>query len=92
MDTAINAPCIPNLLPGVEQQLILPSYNYWESPILGFVGISHGYILNLLIPGWKAHGLRVIYSQNSKGWMKPARADPRGDQYLHKEHFGASLL
>lgn len=36
MDTAINAPSIPNLLPAVEQQLILPGYSYWESPILGF--------------------------------------------------------
>lgn len=24
--------------------------------------------------------------------MKPARADPRGDLYLHKEHFGWSLI
>lgn len=36
MDTATNAASIPNLLPGVEQQLILPGYSYWESPVLGF--------------------------------------------------------
>lgn len=92
MDTAINAASIPNLLPAVEEQLILPGYSYWELPILGFVGISNSYTQNLVIPGWKAHGLCVIYSQNSKGWMKTATADPGGDQFLYKEHFGWSLI